>query len=109
MPNVHREKNCQWCGKPFRKQGKFCSQSCASSRPLSDHQKSAIAKGLQNYYETPEGSAKKRMDAAVMIANRNGVEHNQVFGDDWAVVPPTISDLSDIAEFVEGFESGESW
>jgi len=67
-----------------------------------------VAAGLRNYYDTPEGVAQKRVAAEVLAANVKGLPPPPT-GDEWAVVPPSVTELYDISEFIDGFDQADSW
>lgn len=82
--------------------------SCASLRPASEKQKLAMAKGMNRYYETPEGIAHSQKMSKVATAKNTGSEM-PVLQEDFAVAIPDIRDLRDYSDYIEGYAEASDW
>ena len=101
MSGQYKLKNCSYCNKEHRKRGPYCSQSCASTdREPTEAMREAMRKVAIDYNRTPEAAVKR---------NQLNTPLASMTIEDFAVDIPTVADLRDYDEFIEGYDKAADW
>lgn len=101
MSGQYRLKKCPNCSKEHRKRGLFCGQSCANSaREPTDNMREAMRDVAREYNLTPEAIANQKKFNTSLAS---------VKAEDFAIDIPTVTDLSDYDDFLQGFDRASDW
>lgn len=102
-------KKCPRCNTEHEKKGLYCSRNCANVRVHTEKDKQVRREKLLAYHETPEGQATREKSSRFITAQNKGEEFNEVNVEEWAVDIPTIRDIHDYDEYLNGYDLGEKW